>query len=40
MSFWRIKGSVMDRFVDERDFELLSGDKYTFFVLNRVLKNK
>lgn len=30
----------MDRFVDERDFELLSDDKYTFFVLNRVLKNK
>ena len=28
----------MDKFVDERDFELLKNDKYTFFVLGRILK--
>ena len=28
----------MDRFVDERDYELLKNDKYTFFVLGRILK--
>ena len=27
----------MDRFVDERDFKLLDSDKYTFFVLRRIL---
>ena len=27
----------MDRFVDERDLNLLEGDRYTFFVLRRVL---
>ncbi len=27
----------MDRFADERDHRLLDGDKYTFFVLDRVL---
>lgn len=30
----------MDRYVDERDFNLLSSDKYTFFVLNKVLKTE
>ena len=27
----------MDRFVDERDFKLLDRDRYTFFVLRRIL---
>ena len=27
----------MDNFVDERDFRLLENDKYTFFVLRRIL---
>lgn len=27
----------MDHFVDERDFRLLEGDPYTFFVLSRVM---
>ena len=27
----------MDNFADERDFELLEQDKYTFFVLRRIL---
>lgn len=28
----------MDTFVDGRDFELLEGDRYTFYVLSRILK--
>jgi RimJ/RimL family protein N-acetyltransferase len=28
----------MDTFADERDFKLLEGDRYTFFVLGRILK--
>ena len=27
----------MDNFVDERDYRLLEGDKYTFFVLRRIM---
>ena len=27
----------MDHFVDERDYKLLEGDKYTFFVLRRII---
>ncbi|MBQ6587475.1 MAG: GNAT family N-acetyltransferase [Butyrivibrio sp.] len=27
----------MDNFVDERDYKLLDGDRYTFFVLRRIL---
>ena len=27
----------MDRFVDDRDFKLLDADKYTFFVLRRIM---
>lgn len=27
----------MDTYVDERDYELLEGDKYTFFVLRRII---
>lgn len=30
----------MDNFVDERDFEILSDDKYTFFVLHRIIRGK
>ncbi len=28
----------MDNFVDERDFKILEADKYTFFVLTRIVK--
>ena len=28
----------MDSFVDERDHELLAADKYTFFVLGRIME--
>jgi hypothetical protein len=27
----------MDNYVDERDYKLLEGDKYTFFVLRRII---
>ena len=27
----------MDTFVDERDFKILEADKYTFFVLSRIM---
>ena len=27
----------MDAFIDERDYKLLSGDKYTFSVLSRII---
>ena len=27
----------MDTFVDERDFSLLEHDRYTFFVLHRII---
>lgn len=27
----------MDHFVDDRDYKLLDHDKYTFFVLKRIL---
>ena len=27
----------MDDFVDERDFDLLEQDRYTFFVLRKIL---
>ena len=27
----------MDHFVDERGYKLLEGDKYTFFVLRRIM---
>ena len=30
----------MDSFVDERDFKLLESDKYTFFVLRRIIGGK
>lgn len=30
----------MDRFVDERDLKLLENDKYTFFVLRRIIGGK
>ena len=28
----------MDNFADERDFKILEADKYTFFILARILK--
>lgn len=30
----------MDTFADERDYKLLSGDKYTFSVLSRIISGK
>lgn len=27
----------MDNFVDERDYKILENDKYTFFVLGRIM---
>ena len=30
----------MDNFVDERDFKILEDDKYTFFVLRRIIEGK
>ena len=30
----------MDNFVDERDYKLLENDRYTFFVLNRIMGGK
>ncbi len=30
----------MDSFVDERDFKILEDDKYTFFVLRRIVGGK
>ncbi len=30
----------MDNFVDERDYKLLENDKYTFFVLSRIIGGK
>ena len=30
----------MDAFVDERDFQLLEGDKYTFAVLRAIVGGK
>ena len=30
----------MDSFADERDFKLLEQDRYTFFVLNRIMKGE
>ena len=30
----------MDHFANERDFEVIAGDKYTFFVLGRLLKGQ
>ncbi|MDE6667095.1 MAG: GNAT family N-acetyltransferase [Clostridia bacterium] len=30
----------MDNFVDERDYKLLENDKYTFFVLSRIMGGK
>jgi len=32
--------AAMDRFVDERDYKLLENDKYTFFVLRRIIGGK
>jgi len=31
---------TMDNFVDERDFKILEDDKYTFFVLRRIIGRK
>lgn len=31
---------IMDNFVDERDFKLLEKDKYTFFVMRRILETE
>ena len=31
---------IIDNFVTEKDFELLQNDKYTFFVLGRILKGE
>ena len=31
------KEAAMDSFVDERDYKLLEADKYTFFVLKRIM---
>ena len=28
----------MDNYVDERDYKLLEGDKYTFFVLRKIIE--
>lgn len=30
----------MDSFVDERDFQILEDDKYTFFMLRRIIGGK
>lgn len=30
----------MDSFVDERDFNILEDDKYTFFMLRRIIGGK
>ena len=30
----------MDNFADERDFRILENDKYTFFVLRRIISGK
>ena len=30
----------MDTFVDERDYKLLSRDKYTFSVMSRIIKEE
>ena len=27
----------MDNFIDERDFKILEADKYTFFILTRIM---
>ena len=32
-----VRSNAMDTFVDERDYNLLSGDKYTFSVLSRII---
>ena len=29
--------TMMDTYVDERDYELLEADRYTFFVLKRIM---
>ena len=29
--------NIMDSYVDERDYKLLETDKYTFFVLKRIM---
>ena len=37
---WQMGGSdktIMDTYVDERDYKLLEADKYTFFVLKRIM---
>ena len=31
---------MMDNSVDERDYKLLEADKYTFFVLKRIMDGK
>lgn len=31
---------MMDTYVDERDYTLLETDKYTFFVLKRIMGEK
>lgn len=31
------KEQYMDNYIDERDYQLLEGDKYTFFVLRRIM---
>ena len=31
---------MMDTYVDERDYKLLEADKYTFFVLNRIMNGE
>lgn len=35
-----MKNQAMDRFADERDCKLLENDKYTFFVLRRIIGGK
>ncbi len=32
-----VKQSALDHFVDERDYKLLEADRYTFFVLKRIM---
>ena len=31
---------MMDTYIDERDYKLLDSDKYTFFVLKRIMGGK
>ncbi len=34
---WRCRKDLMDTFVDERDYKILEADKYTFFVLKKIM---